>query len=225
MPKDYYRTLGVTRTATPEEIRSGYQWMAMKWHPQRNPTMKLEAELRFHEIAEAYDVLIDPLRRNYYNEYGEQGLKFPAVNSSNNSKPYQYVGDPFALFNSFFKSANPLKSAYDVDLDGSAPALCPKEPEDVLEVELACALEEFQEGATRRLLVDRVRLSPSGEPYTESKAITVPIRPGWTAGLRVTFRGEGNQRTFEKAPGDLVVLLTEQQLASMPEKPSAAVAN
>ncbi|MBQ4432702.1 MAG: DnaJ domain-containing protein, partial [Bacteroidales bacterium] len=54
--RDYYEVLGVTKTSTPEEIKKAYRKMAMKYHPDRNPGDK-EAEEKFKEAAEAYDVL------------------------------------------------------------------------------------------------------------------------------------------------------------------------
>lgn len=180
----------------------------MKWHPQRNPSAKAEAEQRFRDVAEAYDVLIDPLRRQRYDELGEKGLKFPPVASE--VKPHQYVGDPFALFASFFADANPLAAAYEEDYDGFAPSLSAKESEKPIEVKVECSLAELQEGSTRRIVVQRTRLGPNGQPFKESKPITMPVRPGWKAGMRVTFRGEGDHADAAKRPGDLVFVIEEK---------------
>merc|ERR1712194_759767 len=79
--------------------------MGMKWHPQKNPSAKAESEQRFREIAEAYDVLSDPSRRKRYDDVGEKGLKFPPAGSTQ-FQPYQYVGDPFGLFATFFLFAS-----------------------------------------------------------------------------------------------------------------------
>merc|ERR1719159_2082204 len=99
----------------------------MKWHPQKNSQDKVAAQERFREIAEAYDVLIEPLRRRRYDELGETGLKFPTVEGE--CEPYQYVGDPFKLFVDFFADSDPLACAYDIDLQGHAPGLNPKPKE------------------------------------------------------------------------------------------------
>mmetsp|Transcript_109565 Transcript_109565/g.289029 ORF Transcript_109565/g.289029 Transcript_109565/m.289029 type:complete len:221 (+) Transcript_109565:142-804(+) len=207
MGRDYYGALGVERTADAVAIREGYRRAAMKWHPQRNPSAKVEAEQRFRDIAEAYDVLIAPPRRRRYDELGESGLKFPPVGSA--AEPYQYAGDPFSLFAGFFAEANPLAAAYEQDLEGHAPSLSDKEQEEPVVVEVKCTRAELTEGATRRLVVDRTRLGPGNQPYKESKPITLPVRPGWVAGMRVNFRGEGNHTHPSKMPGDLVVVLGE----------------
>ena len=67
--QDYYKTLGVERTATDKEIKSAYRKLARKHHPDVNPGNK-EAEKRFKEINEAYQVLSDPEKRKKYNELG-----------------------------------------------------------------------------------------------------------------------------------------------------------
>src|ERR687891_2856626 len=74
---DFYSTLGVQRTASDEDIKKAYRKLAMTYHPDRNNGSK-EAEERFKEITEAYDVLRDPQKRAAYDRYGEAGLRGPA---------------------------------------------------------------------------------------------------------------------------------------------------
>src|SRR5262252_7199796 len=78
MPKETlragYEVLGVERTASVEEIKSSYRKAALKWHPDRNPENKHEAEAKFRECTEAYSVLSDPEKRQIYDTYGHAGL-------------------------------------------------------------------------------------------------------------------------------------------------------
>jgi len=67
--EDYYRTLGVSRDASPEEIRKAYRRLARKYHPDLNPGDKA-AEERFKKVQEAYDVLNDPKKKQMYDQYG-----------------------------------------------------------------------------------------------------------------------------------------------------------
>jgi len=71
---DFYKVLGVPREASDDDIKQAYRKLATKWHPDRNAGSK-EAEEKFKEITEAYDVLRDPDKRAAYNRYGEAGLR------------------------------------------------------------------------------------------------------------------------------------------------------
>ncbi len=72
--RDYYDILGVNRNASDEDIKKNYRRLALKYHPDRNPGDK-EAEERFKEAAEAYEVLRDPEKRQMYDHYGYAGLQ------------------------------------------------------------------------------------------------------------------------------------------------------
>lgn len=71
--RDYYEVLGVTKNASDDEIKKAYKKMAIKYHPDRNPGDK-EAEEKFKEAAEAYDVLRDPQKRARYDQFGPEGV-------------------------------------------------------------------------------------------------------------------------------------------------------
>uniref|UniRef100_A9SWH6 Uncharacterized protein n=1 Tax=Physcomitrium patens TaxID=3218 RepID=A9SWH6_PHYPA len=75
MGVDYYNILKVPKTATEDDLKKAYRKLAMKWHPDKNPNNKKEAEAKFKQISEAYEVLSDPQKRLIYDQEGEEGLK------------------------------------------------------------------------------------------------------------------------------------------------------
>ena len=75
MGVDYYKVLGVDRGASDDDLKKAYRKLAMRWHPDKNPTTKKEAEAKFKQISEAYEVLSDFQKRTIYDQLGEEGLK------------------------------------------------------------------------------------------------------------------------------------------------------
>ncbi|MCX7905170.1 MAG: molecular chaperone DnaJ [Elusimicrobiales bacterium] len=102
MAKDYYRILGVSRNATQEEIKSAFRKLALKYHPDRNPGNK-EAEAKFKEINEAYEVLSNPEKRKMYDAYGEEGLR-EGFGSSGFSGGFEAFSDFDDIFGGVFES-------------------------------------------------------------------------------------------------------------------------
>jgi molecular chaperone DnaJ len=74
--RDYYEVLGIERSASADEIKKAYRKLALKYHPDRNPTQAEEAAEHFKEASEAYEVLSDPEKRSRYDRFGHQGIKF-----------------------------------------------------------------------------------------------------------------------------------------------------
>ncbi len=95
--RDYYEVLNVARDAGAEQIKRAYRKLAMKYHPDRNPG-DAEAERRFKEATEAYDVLSDGQRRQLYDRYGHEGLR----GTSGYDYAHMDVGDIFSMFGDIF---------------------------------------------------------------------------------------------------------------------------
>jgi molecular chaperone DnaJ len=99
--RDYYEVLGVARTAATEEIKSAYRQAALKWHPDRNPTNKEEAEIKFRECTEAYSVLSDPQKKQIYDTYGHAGLSSAGAGAGFDGTVFQDFHDIFGDFFGF----------------------------------------------------------------------------------------------------------------------------
>src|SRR3954471_4943819 len=97
--RDYYEVLGVAKTADGEEIKRSYRRLAMKYHPDRAEGDKSEAELKFKECAEAYEVLADPAKRKRYDQFGHGGV------TGQHDFSHMDVGDIFSMFDDIFGGA------------------------------------------------------------------------------------------------------------------------
>ncbi|XP_020114571.1 dnaJ homolog subfamily B member 1-like [Ananas comosus] len=96
MGVDYYNILKVNRGASDEDLKKSYRRLAMKWHPDKNLGDNKEAEAKFKQISEAYEVLSDPQRRAIYDQYGEEGLKgLPPPGSHNGTSSSNGAGGDF----------------------------------------------------------------------------------------------------------------------------------
>lgn len=97
--KDYYEVLGLKKDATPEEIKKTYRNLALEYHPDRNPSNKKEAEKKFKEINEAYQVLSDPEKKARYDQFGSaEGMG----GFDSQGKGFSDFGDFSDIFDSFF---------------------------------------------------------------------------------------------------------------------------
>src|ERR1700690_3856311 len=95
--RDYYEILGVARNASADDIKRAYRRLAMKFHPDRNDgDGKTQAEAKFKEAAEAYEILSDPGKRNRYDQFGHQGVK------GQHDFSHMNVTDIFSMFEDIF---------------------------------------------------------------------------------------------------------------------------
>jgi len=114
MGKDFYKILGISKGANEDEVKKAYRKMALKFHPDKNKSA--QAEETFKEIAEAYEVLSDPKKRNIYDQFGEEGFnssnggEFP----SSSGTFHTFHGDPRHTFKQFFGSSNPFETFFNM---------------------------------------------------------------------------------------------------------------
>ena len=92
--QDYYVTLGVARSASPEEIKKAYRKLALQFHPDKNPDNK-QAEEKFKAAAEAYETLSDPEKRQRYDQFGHAGMGQHGGGHGNAEEIFEQFGDIF----------------------------------------------------------------------------------------------------------------------------------
>lgn len=147
--RDYYEVLGVDRNASLDEIKSAYRKLAMKYHPDRNPDNP-EAEEKFKEAAEAYDVLSDPEKRRRYDTFGHQGLS-----GGGGFSTYTDINDIFSRFSDIFGG-----SIFDDFFGTSSRRRSQKrdmgERGSDLRVRLALTLEEIAKGVEKTIKVKKM---------------------------------------------------------------------
>ncbi len=144
-PRDYYEVLGVSREAGSEEIKKAYRQRALKHHPDKNPG-DAEAERRFKEAAEAYDVLRNGEKRSAYDRFGHAGLTGAGAAPSG----FSNVEDIFSVFGDIFGGGSIFE-----DIFGGAGGRVHSQQGENLRVEIPISFNEAGNGTHRELAVTR----------------------------------------------------------------------
>ena len=108
MNKNYYDILEIEKDANENTIKKAYHKLALKWHPDKNPDNKNEAEIKFKEISQAYEILSDPQKKEQYDKYGENSIP-------NHDFNFQSSNDIFKMFfgkNDFFNHSSFFREPY-----------------------------------------------------------------------------------------------------------------
>lgn len=186
MKRDYYEILGVDRNVTPEELKKAFKRLAIKYHPDKNPDNK-EAESKFKEAAEAYEVLSDPSKRTTYDQFGHQG-----VNSNFGQSGYRDVNIN-DIFNNIF--GDEIFGDIFGDIFGGGRTRRPPRGRHV-QMSLDLNLNDAVFGKSVE-----IRLPNS------SKKVSVNIPPGVDTGNKIRLSGEGEPSKYGGENGDLYIVV------------------
>ena len=205
---DYYKILGVPRGADEKEIKSAYRKLARKYHPDVNPGDK-SAENRFKEVSEANEVLSDPEKRKFYDQFGDnweaaQNGHFNPGNpfQGNEAGDFQNInfggmGGFGTIFEQFFGGGQAGFRGHDFEAG---------RPKDV-EREIELSLEDIDKGTTRTLTyqtMDAQRLKGEISTIPTTKKVEVKIPPGIGDGKKLRVANKGHAGVNGRA-GDLFV--------------------
>ncbi|KAI3796020.1 hypothetical protein L1987_38681 [Smallanthus sonchifolius] len=214
MGVDYYNILKVNRTVSDEDLKKTYKKLAMKWHPDKNiaSTDDKVAESKFKQISEAYYVLSDPIKRQIYDLYGEEGLKSDVYEELSSTYARFDLRDADAVFAEFFYGGDGGGGGWRKGNPGGVLKNCNQKcvrKAETVENKLSCSLEELYKGSKRKMLISRIVLDDSGKPGILEEILPIQIKPGWKKGTKITFPEKGNQEAGA-APGDLIFVVDEK---------------
>lgn len=218
--KDYYEILGVSKTASPEEIKRAYRKLARKYHPDLNPGDKA-AEARFKEINEAHEVLSDPDKRQKYDQFGQYwqqaaaggapGAGFDGADFGQYGSFEDFINELLGRFGSrgggtrrrvYTYRTTPYRTAPPEGVrdfagfggfDDAFGGFAEIPPQDS-EAAIALSFSEAFHGTQKRLQLN-------------GETITVRIPPGAKPGSRIRVKGKGQVSPFNQQRGDLYLTI------------------
>ena len=196
--KDYYQILGIARDASPDAIKQAYRKLARKFHPDVNK--EKDAEARFKDIGEAYEVLKDPEKRTAYDRFGanwQAGEQFrPPPDWDAGS--YEFRGSTAGaqgfsdFFEALFGQARAQSARQEFRMQG----------EDQ-QAAISISLEDAYRGTRQTLTLNRPEMDEQGHVSMRPQQLNLVIPKGIMAGQRIRLEGQGLPGHGGAAPGDL----------------------
>jgi DnaJ-class molecular chaperone len=228
--KDYYKVLGVSKSASADEIKRAFRKLARKYHPDVNPGDK-KAEEKFKEINEAYEVLSDAEKRQKYDTLGPNWQEQFGFQPGAGRRTYTYRGSPMDYdssggFSDFFEALfGRSGGATGRTGNGSVRADYRRRTGDNIEQPVEVTLAEAYMGATRTFNIQATEVCPlcrgtgevGGKPCTNcgaqgmiarNKRIQVKIPAGVDNGSRIRVAGEGQPGMGGGPRGDLFLVIS-----------------
>ncbi|HYF48646.1 MAG TPA: DnaJ C-terminal domain-containing protein, partial [Planctomycetota bacterium] len=207
---DYYSILGVQRTASQDEIKAAYRKLARQYHPDVNKAK--DAEEKFKELSEAYEVLRDPEKRKQYDLLGSNWRNGQDFQPPPGWEPFGKRGGGGASdFSDFFESifgglgaGGGFSHFGDYDYRGRRSRDVAGEDQ---EARVRIPLEDAYHGAERNITLNIRGSDEYGTPTRDSRTLKVRIPPGVTNGQRIRLAGQGGAGRGKGHAGDLYLVV------------------
>ncbi len=216
--KDYYKTLGISKSSSKDEIKKAYRDLARKYHPDLNPDNK-NAEEKFKEIQEAYEVLYDDQKRQQYDAFGSTGFNSQPRGGPGFSSSYTYSGD-IPSFDEIFKDifsyaggqGGPFRQQTRGRSDkfndlfgnfGRGTGFSEQKPKNT-QHEITVDFNTAIKGGTKDLTIN----SRDTRGKQKSEKLSVKIPPGVNTGSKIRIQGKGEQIGNKR--GDLILKVKVQ---------------
>ena len=206
MSEDYYKELGVEKGASVDEIKKAYRKLALKYHPDRNPTDRKKAEEKFKKISEAYAVLSDPEKRQQYDNFGSEGFsrqysQEDIFRGFDINEILRDLGFGGAFGSQGFGRGAGRRRTYTTqrggsfgDIFGAQYGEAAPQSGDDLQYKLSISLEEVLTGAEKKIAF---------KTEGGSQEIKVRIPPGISTGQKLRLAGKGLPGAYGGPPGDI----------------------
>jgi curved DNA-binding protein len=203
--KDYYAVMGVERDATQDEIKRSYRKLARKYHP--DVSKEPDAEARFKEVGEAYEVLKDPEKRAAYDQLGanwKAGQDFRPPPDWNEGFEFHgggFTGASAEQFSDFFDSLFG-RGAPGAGFTGSSRRSYHARGEDTY-AKVLIDLEDAYSGKSRTVTLEHTEVGPDGRPAVKVRTLNVRIPKGVRQGQHIRLGGQGSPGIGGGKSGDL----------------------
>lgn len=203
--KDYYKIMGLERSATQDEVKRAYRKLARKYHP--DVSKEAHAEARFKEAGEAYEVLKDPEKRAAYDQLGanwKAGQDFrppPDWNAGFESSGRGFSGQEEDLHSDFFESL--FRRGFSGGRTGQERQASFHAQGEDRHAKIQIDLEDAYKGATRKLTLRVPELDAQGRMVLREHTIEFVVPSGVHAGQRIRLAGQGGPGTGQGKAGDL----------------------